>query len=106
MAKSSIFRVREKSVVRKDLVVPLFFAKNNVKQTFRFASTAPWYVESSTLKNPVSRKSARFLLDWTRERIERVRKNVPQQVERHEVLKHHLQALDFWKKKVDEATRD
>ena len=78
----------------------------DVEETFRFASTAPWYIESSTSKKPVSRKSARFFLHWTGERIERVRQNVSNKVERHEVLKHHLQALDFWKKKVDEATRD
>ena len=78
----------------------------DVKETFRFASTAPWYIESSNSKNPVSRKSARFFLNWTEERIERVRKSVSNKTERQEVLKYHLQALDFWKKKFDEATRD
>ncbi|HEV3163863.1 MAG TPA: CehA/McbA family metallohydrolase, partial [Isosphaeraceae bacterium] len=41
---------------------------NNPK-TFRFASTAPFFVEIGSTKRRISRSSARFFLDWVRERI-------------------------------------
>ena len=78
----------------------------DVKPTFRFASTAPWYIESNDGKPSVSRSSSQFFLDWVNERIEQVRKNIESPDQRAEVVKHHLRALDFWKKKVESATRD
>ena len=41
----------------------------DVDETFRFASTAPWFVEGDTAKNRISRRSAQFFLDWVEERI-------------------------------------
>jgi hypothetical protein len=41
--------------------------------TFRFASTGPWYVEIGNVKRRVSRASARFFLNWTDERMTRVK---------------------------------
>ena len=37
-------------------------------KTFRFASTAPFYVEIGEAKRRVNRTSAQFFLDWVRER--------------------------------------
>ena len=37
-------------------------------KTFRFASTAPYYVEFGDSKQRISRESARFFLDWAKER--------------------------------------
>lgn len=69
-------------------------------KTFRFASTAPYYVEIGDRPH-VSRTSARFFLDWTNERRERVKLEDPQQ--RAEVLKHHDQARRYWQDLVSKA---
>ena len=53
-------------------------------KTFRFASTAPFYVEVGDAKRRVSKPSARFFLEWVRERAGRVKLDDPEQ--RREVL--------------------
>jgi hypothetical protein len=63
-------------------------------RTFRFASTAPWYVEVGTVKRRVSRASTRFFLDWTEERIKRVR--LDERLKREEVLEPHRRAREYW----------
>jgi hypothetical protein len=62
--------------------------------TFRFASTAPWYVEIGDEKRRVSKASAQFFLDWVNERADRVRIDDPKQ--RSEVLEHHAMAREYW----------
>lgn len=69
--------------------------------TFRFASTAPWHVEVGATKRRISRASARFFLDWVRERIGRVKVEDP--VQREEVLQHHRAAERFWQERVAQA---
>jgi hypothetical protein len=64
------------------------------KMTFRFASTAPFYVEVGADKQRISKASAQFFLDWTRERMARIKLDDPAQ--REEVLQHHLRAEKFW----------
>ncbi len=76
----------------------------NDPRTFRFASTAPFYVESGETKRRISKASAQFFLDWVRERRARVRLDDPAQ--REEVLKHHGMAEEFWQQKVATATTD
>jgi hypothetical protein len=63
-------------------------------RTFRFASTAPYYVEIGETARRVSKGSTRFFLDWTRERIGRIRLEDPDQ--RREVLEYHTRAEKFW----------
>ncbi len=63
-------------------------------KTFRFASTAPYYVEVGDVKQHISRASAQFFLDWVRERTGRIKLDNPDQ--RKEVLKHHADAKKFW----------
>jgi hypothetical protein len=63
-------------------------------KTFRFASTAPYYVEIGATKHRVSKASARFFLDWVRERIGRVKVDDP--ARRDEVLEYHRRAEKFW----------
>ena len=70
-------------------------------QTFRFASTAPWYVEVGAVKRRVARSSARFFRDWTEERIERLKVSDP--IKKAEVLELHLRARDYWAALVDKA---
>jgi hypothetical protein len=64
-------------------------------RTFRFASTAPFYVEVGDAKRRVSKSAAKFFLEWVRERANRVKLDDVQQ--RGEVLKHHTAAEKFWK---------
>jgi hypothetical protein len=73
-------------------------------KTFRFASTAPFYVEVGDTKRRVSRASAQFFLDWVRERMPRVKLADAAQLE--EVLAHHRAAERFWQEKVALANAD
>lgn len=70
-------------------------------KTFRFASTAPFYVEIGNDKRRISKASAQFFLDWVRERRGRVKLDNPEQ--RAEVLKYHLAAERYWRNVVEEA---
>ena len=72
-------------------------------KTFRFASTAPFYVEVGSGPR-VSRASARFFLRWVRERAARVKVDDP--AERDEVLKYHTAAERFWQDLATRATAD
>ncbi len=71
-------------------------------KTFRFASTAPFYVEVGETRRRVSRSSAQFFLDWVNERAGRVKLDDVQQ--REEVLRHHDMARQYWQRVVDGAT--
>ncbi len=73
-------------------------------KTFRFASTAPWYVEAGQVKRRVSRSSAKFFRDWTGERIERVK--VADPLKKAEVLEPHRRAQDYWNTLVEKANAD
>jgi hypothetical protein len=67
-------------------------------KTFRFASTGPFYVEIGEPKRPIRKASARFFLDWVRERAARVKLDDAQQ--RNEVLRYHRMAENFWQDKM------
>ncbi len=73
------------------------------EKTFRFASTAPWFVEVGG-KPRVSRASARFFLDWVDERIKRVKVDDPE--EKKAVLEHHEAARRFWQARLEAATAE
>jgi hypothetical protein len=73
-------------------------------KTFRFASTAPFYVEVGPVKERISKESAAFFLDWTRERMKRIQVDDPQQ--RQEVLAPHLAAERFWQERVAKANAE
>jgi hypothetical protein len=72
-------------------------------KTFRFASTAPFFVKVDG-KQRISRASAQFFLDWTRERMGRIKLDDPAQ--RQEVLQHHLRAEKFWQDRVAKANAE
>jgi hypothetical protein len=78
----------------------------DVKYTFRFASTAPWYIATDPAKRRISRRSAQFFLDWIDERIERVKANVTEEAELQAVLLWHNRARTFWAQRVEMATAD
>ncbi|GMV99491.1 MAG: hypothetical protein AMXMBFR84_06300 [Candidatus Hydrogenedentota bacterium] len=73
----------------------------DVQHTFRFASSAPFYVEIGENPRRVSRESAQFFLDWTRERRERVKHDDPEKLA--EVIAYHNKAEAFWSQRVDDA---
>jgi hypothetical protein len=73
---------------------------NNPK-TFRFASTAPFYVDVGEGMRRVSKASARFFREWVRERVERIKLDYIRQ--RDDVLKYHTAAQRFWPGLEDHA---
>ena len=73
-------------------------------KTFRFASTAPFYVEVGAEKKRISRASTRFFVKWIEERMARVKVDDPDK--RREVLKHHEAALGFWRERLEKANAD
>jgi hypothetical protein len=72
-------------------------------RTFRFASSAPYYVEVGDDRHSVDQESARFFLDWVDERIERVKNELADPAKQAEVLRHHHDARKFWSAKIDTA---
>jgi len=69
-------------------------------QTFRFASTGPYYVEVGDQPR-ISRKSAQFFLDWVNERIGRLQLEDAQQ--KADVMVYLDKAREFWQRKVAAA---
>ena len=72
-------------------------------ETFRFASTAPFYVEIGA-KPRVSKTSAQFFLDWVSQGMTRVQVDDP--AEREAVLEFHRAAEKFWRDKVERANAE
>ncbi len=75
-------------------------------RTFRFASTAPFYVEVGKTKRRISRQSAKFFIDWVAERAKRVPIKLSDLDKQQEVLIHHVAADKFWKAKLAAANAD
>ena len=69
--------------------------------TFRFASTAPFYVEVGANKQRISKASAQFFLDWVKEGMGRIQ--LPEGERREAVLQTHRTAEKFWTEKVARA---
>lgn len=76
----------------------------DVPHTFRFAATAPFYVESPGRAPRISRASCRFFLDWVRERISGVAIDDP--ARREEVIAFHREAETFWSERLNAANAD
>jgi hypothetical protein len=72
-------------------------------RTFRFASTGPFYVERQRNEPRVSRASVEFFQEWVRQRIERVKANLPDDRQRAQVLRHHEAALRIWQQRLAAA---
>jgi hypothetical protein len=71
------------------------------EKTFRFESTAPFYVEIGGTKERISKASAEFFLAWVRERMARVK--LEDLGQRKEVLHYHVLAEQFWQERVAKA---
>ncbi len=81
-------------------------AITDVEETFRFASTAAWYVESSSVKHHISRAAAQFFLEWVDERIERVHERVSDAKQLRAILEWHEKARTFWAGRVAMANAE
>jgi hypothetical protein len=73
-------------------------------KTFRFASTAAFYVEVGEAKSRVSKAAVKFFLDWVKERTGRVKLDDAEQ--RREVLKYHTAAEKYWSDLLKNANAD
>jgi len=73
----------------------------DVPNTFRFASTAPFYVEVGLAKSRVSKSSVTFFLDWLRERRALVHNDDP--AHQRDVIAYHDQARDFFERLLAQA---
>lgn len=81
-------------------------AITDVENTFRFAATAPWFVEADDAKHRISRGSVKFFIDWINERIDRVRANVQDPTKRDQVLLWHLKARKYWMDRLEMANAE
>jgi hypothetical protein len=80
----------------------LIRAVTDLAETYRFASTGPYYVEMGG-RPRISKASAQFFLDWVDERMADVSEWLDDSKEREAVLKHHRQARAFWQDLVERA---
>jgi hypothetical protein len=78
-------------------------AVTSAPKTYRFAMTAPYYVEIG-YEPRISKQSAQFFLDWLTERARRIAINDPEQ--RQAVIQHHRAARDFWQQKIASANAE
>jgi len=76
----------------------------DVPDTFRFASTGPYYIEIGGNKSYLSRTSIRFFIDWIDERIERI--NIEETEKLEDVLKYHRKGRHYWQEKLHLANAD
>lgn len=68
-------------------------AVTDLPKTYRFAMTAPYYVEIGQQRR-ISKSAVQFFVDWVYERARQIKLDDPKQ--REEVLRWHRQARDFW----------
>lgn len=78
-------------------------AVTNNQETYRFASTAPYYVEFDG-EPRISREAVQFFLDWTLERARQIKLADPQQ--QADVLRYHRAAYEFWQNQLSKANAD
>ncbi len=76
----------------------------DVPHTFRFASTAAFYIQRDGAPPHISRASCQFFLDWVRERMTKL--DLADPAQREEVMRFYRQAEDFWSRRRDAATAD
>ena len=76
----------------------------DVKSTFRFASTAPYYVELGDEPRLISRASVGFFQRWVAERISRIKIDDPKEYKA--VMRYHKQAQRFWEDKLERANAE
>jgi hypothetical protein len=72
--------------------------------TFRFASTGPFFAEVGANKRRISKAAAQFFLDWVKDGMDRLPVNDGDQMEA--VREFHRTAEKFWRGKLAQANAD
>ena len=75
----------------------------SVPGVYRFAMTAPYYVEIGYQRR-ISRQAVQFFLDWVYERARQIKLADPEQ--QREVLQAHRQARDYWQQLLSKANAE
>jgi hypothetical protein len=81
----------------------LIRATTDLGKTYRFAMTAPYYVEIG-YKPRISKKAAQFFLDWVYQRAKQIKLDDAEQ--QREVMEPHRRARDFWQEMVSKANAE
>lgn len=81
----------------------LLRAVTDSPKTYRFAMTAPYYVEIGQQRR-ISKSAVQFFLDWVYQRAKQIKLDDPKQ--QKEVLQWHRQARDFWKDLLSKANAE
>lgn len=74
--------------------------------TFRFASTAPYYVTVKGAPPYIRHDSAEFFLSWAQEREQQLRQKLTDPEQARAVLAFHEDAIRFWRDVVERATAE
>ena len=78
-------------------------AVTDVRETYRFAMTGPYYVEIGYQRR-ISKQAAQFFLDWVYERARQIKQADPKMA--GEALEDHRLARDYWQKLVSQANAE
>jgi hypothetical protein len=78
----------------------------DVPETFRFASTGPFYVEVGRQPRRISRRSVEFFADWLHERQARVNRVVTNEAEWDATRKYFEAATEFWDDRLRAANAE
>ena len=81
----------------------LLRAVTDSPKTYRFAMTAPYYVEIGGQRR-ISKTAVQFFLDWVYERARQIKLADPEQ--QKEVLGWHRRARDYWKDLLSKANAE
>jgi hypothetical protein len=76
----------------------------DVDETFRFASTGPFYVEIGDEPERISRRSVEFFRDWIDERAAAIKLDDADQ--QAEVMRHIDTARAFWQERLERANAE
>lgn len=76
----------------------------DLPKTYRFAMTAPYYVQIGP-EPRISRRSVQFFIDWLYERARQIRE-ISDPAERQAVMQTHRKARDFWQNLLSRANAD
>ncbi len=76
-------------------------AVTNAQQTYRYATTGPYYVEFDG-RPRISRQAAEFFLDWTEQQAQQTQLADDQQ--QRDAMRYLRSARTFWQQRLEQAT--
>jgi hypothetical protein len=74
------------------------------KNSFRFASTGPYYVEGEDNTPFISKQAVSFFIKWVGERMKQI--VIDDEVKRKDVLAYHERARAFWEARLAQANAE